>query len=228
MKKALIFGHTSGLGYSLSKKLLDEGVYVVGVARRESDIKSPRLVNLFADLSLESDVHRVSGEIISNHDDFDALLFCAGMLTSHSIDNLSFEQMDYMFRVNNFAPMTIESKLLDLIKANSADVVNVTSDASFNFYAKYHEYSASKVALRKFTQDLLDRLKDTPCRVMDFCPAGFQSNIRSAMTGEKVIRDESTYMRAEDLANIVYFLLNLPRRIEIGSIFVNRKAVVPD
>jgi short-subunit dehydrogenase len=155
MKKALIFGHTSGLGYSLSKKLLDEGVYVVGVARRESDIKSPRLVNLFADLSLESDVHRVSGEIISNHDDFDALLFCAGMLTSHSIDNLSFEQMDYMFRVN------------------------VTSDASFNFYAKYHEYSASKVALRKFTQDLLDQLKDTPCRVMDFCPAGFQSNIRS-------------------------------------------------
>ncbi len=224
MKTVLIFGHTSGLGYHLSKKYLDTGHTVIGVARRKSDLASDKLINLEADLSSKADTQRVADEIAGQHSKFGALLFCAGTLTSHGIGRLDYAQMEAMYKVNLFAPMIIESKLLDTIKANSADVMNVTSDSAFNFYENYYEYGTSKIALQKFTSDLRKSLKDTPCRVMDFCPSGFQSNIRKTGTGEVVVRDESTYMKAEDLADLIYYLLSLPKWIEIASIFSNRKA----
>jgi len=59
---------------------------------------------------------------------------------------------------------------------------------------------------------------------MEFCPGGFQSNIRKVATGEKVVRDESMYMKAEDLADFIYYSLSLPKRIEVGQVVINRKA----
>lgn len=223
MKTVIIFGHTSGLGYEASKKFLDAGYKVVGVARRTSDISSDKLINLSADLAQKSDIDQVAGQIEKDYNSFEALIFCSGMLTAHEIDNLDYDEMEHMYKVNLFAPMTIESRLFNLIKSNGADLVNVTSDAIFNYYAKYHEYASAKIALQKFTGDLQKALQDSSARVIDFCPSGFQSNIRKTGTGDIVVRDESTYMKAEDLADIIFYILQLPKKIEITNINVNRK-----
>jgi len=222
-KVALIFGHTSGLGHQLCERLLGAGYKVVGIARRTSDIASSDLTNIAADLSKETDVIRVAREIETGHAIFDALIFCAGSLTAHDLDGLDYSDMEYQFRVNLFAPMTIESRLLHMVQANGADVLNVTSSAIVDYYPKFAEYSAAKMALKKFTGDLQTHLKDTPCRVMEFCPSGFTSSIYQTMTGDKIERDESLQMRAEDLADLMVYLLQLPKNIEIASIFVNRK-----
>jgi len=71
--------------------------------------------------------------------------------------------------------------------------------------------------------DLQKELEGFKCRVMDFCPSGFTSDIYKVMTGEKIDRDESKQIKAEDLAELIFYLLRLPKRIEIASIFVNRK-----
>jgi NADP-dependent 3-hydroxy acid dehydrogenase YdfG len=223
MKTAIICGHTSGLGYEVSKKFLDAGYQVVGVARRVSDISSDKLVNIQADLARKDDIDRVTRRIKEKYDSFDSFIFCAGMLTAHEIDNLNYSEMEHMYQVNLFAPMVMESSLFALIKANGADVVNVTSDAIFNFYPKYHEYASAKTALQKFTSDLQRSLQDTAARVIDFCPSGFQSNIRKTGTGDIVVRDESTYMKVEDLANLMFYLLQLPKKIEIINININKK-----
>ena len=223
MKTALIFGHTSGLGYQVAKRYLDAGYKVVGIARRKSDVVSENLVNLTADLSQKDDVLRVIQEVKDNHGTFDAVIYCAGVLIAHDIDKLDYDQMEQTYRVNTFAPMTIESELLDLIKQNRADILNVSSSSVVDFYPKYSEYSSSKIALQKFTNDLQKAFKDTPSRVVHFCPSGFTSNIYNTMIGEKVDRDESVQMKSEDLADLIYYLLALPKKIEITDIYVNRK-----
>jgi short-subunit dehydrogenase len=223
MKTALIFGHTSGLGYQVTKRFLDAGYAVIGIARRKSDVVSDNLVNITADLSRKDDVLRVVQEIKGQHSTFDVVIYCAGMLIAHDIDKLDYDQMERSYKVNTFAPMTIESGLLDLIKKNSADVLNVSSSSIVDLYPKYSEYSSSKIALQKFTNDLQKALKDTPSRVVHFCPSGFTSNIYNTMIGEKVDRDESVQMKSEDLADLIYYLLALPKKIEITDIYVNRK-----
>ena len=223
MKTAIIFGHSSGLGYELSKLLLNDGYRVVGVARRTSDLTNDNLVNLTADLSLQKDVESIAAQISDNYPQFDVLAFCAGTLTAHAIDKLDYQEMERIFKVNLFAPMVIESRLFDLIKSNNADVVNITSDSVSNTYPNYHEYSASKIALQKFTRDLQQALKDTNCRVTDFCTSGFQSNMRPTMTGEKAIRDETSYPTAAEVAPLILQVITMPKKIEVAQVFTNRK-----
>lgn len=222
-KTALLFGHSSGLGHALSEVLLEEGFSVIGVSRRKSEIQSPHLINLEVDLADEAQIHRLCQEIQHDHPDFDVLIFAAGALTAHSIDKIVYKELERIYRVNTFAPMVIESLLLDTIKSNNADVINITSSSLIDYYPAFAEYSSSKAAFAKFTLDLRKELKSTQCRVMDICPGGFASNIYKTMTGDKIDRDESRQMKAEDLAGLIVYLLKLPKRMEVAHIFIDRK-----
>lgn len=223
MKKVIIFGHSSGLGLALTKRFIKDGIEVVGVSRSKCPIDSHFITNLKADLLDIKAVNQVINQINKKHSFFDALLYCAGTLTAHDIDKLDYGEMEKNFRVNTLAPMIIESQLLDVIKTNKADVVNVTSSSIIDYYPKFSEYSASKIAFKKFTQDLQKVLADSPCRVMEFCPSGFQSSIYKSMSGERIDRDESQQMKAEDLADLILYLLKMPKKIEVASIWINRK-----
>lgn len=224
-KTALIFGHSSGLGHALTILMLEDGYHVVGVSRRESEITSTNLVNLQADLAKKDQIDDVIETIKNNYQQFDVLIFAAGTLTAHAIENLDYDEIERLFKVNTFAPMAIESALLPEIKNNGADIVNISTIALFNYYPAFAEYSASKAAIAKFTGDLQKELFDTPSRVIDFCPSGFTSNIYKVMTGDKVNRDESLQINASDLAELLLYTIKLPKRMEITKILINRKPV---
>jgi uncharacterized oxidoreductase len=213
MKTALVFGHTSGLGLAVTHALTRSGWAVVGVARRELTLDG--VTNIVADLAEREQREQAVATIRESHRDFDALIY--------AIDALDARELERSFQVNVFAPMTIESSLFDLVKANEADIINVTSSALVDYYPKYAEYSSSKAALRKFTRDLKHELKTTACRVTDFCPSGFSSDIYKTMSGDVVVRDESLQMRAEDLADLMVYTLMLPKRIEVSEIYLDRK-----
>jgi 3-hydroxy acid dehydrogenase / malonic semialdehyde reductase len=143
-------------------------------------------------------------------------------LTSRSLDNIDRDELEKVFSVNFFAPMRIESSLLDLVKENESDVVNITSSATYEFYEKYSEYTASKLAFKNFTEYLQKELYGTKARAIEFCPGAFKSNIYKSMLGEKVERDESQQMRPEDLADIIYYIATLPRKLNVRSIVVDK------
>lgn len=223
MKTAIIFGHTSGLGLELTNQLIKKNYNVVGFARSACKLNSNLLINNITDLTSEQDINKAIFLIKSKYSSFDYLIYCAGTLTAHNIDNLNYSEVEKLYKINIFAPMIIESSLLKLIINNGSDVVNITSSALIDYYPKFAEYSSSKAALQKFTKDLQKELKETNSRVIEFCPSGFTSNIYKNMTGDKVNRDESVQMQAADVANILIFLLELPKKIEISQIYVNRK-----
>jgi NADP-dependent 3-hydroxy acid dehydrogenase YdfG len=223
IKKILVFGHTSGLGLEITKKFISHGYEVVGVARREFPEVSKKMTNIQADLSDKKDVDSVIKTITQDHPKFNKLVFCSGMLVSHDIDDIDYEDLLYQYKVNLFAAMVIESALLDLIKQNEADLLNVTSSSIVDYYPSFSEYSSSKLALKKFTADLKKELDETSCRVTEFCPGGFKSNIYQTMRGDKIDRDESSQMEPKDLADLIYYLMNLPKKIEIANIYVDRK-----
>lgn len=223
-KSAIVFGHSSGLGFEVTKLLLNNGYSVFGVSHTESPEKSDNLTSIVADLTNTSVIENVINLILNEHKDFNVLLYSAGILAGHDMNAIKYDDIEKIYKVNTFAPMYIESRLLDVIKTNGAYVVNVSSSTVEHYhYPNLAVYSSSKAALGKFTKDLDKELKNTSARVMDFCPAGFASNIYKQMGGEKVERDESSQMDPADLAGIIFKIIELPKNIEIPYIFANRK-----
>lgn len=222
-KTALVFGHTSGLGLAVSRELMTKGYKIVGVARSKSSVESDDVVSLTADISKKFDIENVVNEITQKYATFDVLVYCSGTLTSHDMGSLDYDGMEYAYKVNTYAPMYIESRLLDLIKKNGSYVVNVTSSTLMINYPQFAEYASSKAALAKFTKDLHVELKDTGARVMDICPGGFASNIYTKMSGEKNERDESKQMDPANIAGLIAYIVELPKNVEVPFLFVNRK-----
>jgi benzil reductase ((S)-benzoin forming) len=223
MKTALVFGHTSGFGLAVTQDLLDKKYKVVGFARSVSNIKSDLLENIQVDLSKKEDVAKAIEIVKTKYSRFDCIIYCAGVLTVHKIDNLNYGENENLYKINAFAPMMIESGLLKLIRNNQADVINITSSCLVEYYTEYTEYTTSKAALQRFTQDLQLELKDTSCRVTEFCPGAFASNIYKNMTGEKVNRNEEEQVSAHEYTKVLVSILELPKKIVVPHIYIDRK-----
>jgi NADP+-dependent farnesol dehydrogenase len=222
MKKVIVFGHSSGLGLAVTKLLLKKGIGVVGFARSKSGLTHPNFSENSVDLTQEKDINRALKIIKNRYSDLSALIYCSGILTSHDPEEINLSEMKYLFDVNFFAAVKIESELLKLIKKNEADIVNVTSSVVSEYYENYVEYNTSKVALQRFTSDLQRKLYGTKSRVMEFRPGAFKSNIYKDMLGDKISRNEQEQMETEDLASVIYFMLTLPKKLTIRSISVDK------
>jgi NAD(P)-dependent dehydrogenase (short-subunit alcohol dehydrogenase family) len=222
-RTAIVVGHTSGLGEAVARQLLARGDTVLGIARSSLVGVEGSLIEIGCDLEDDAAVDDVVNQIQTRHRTFDLFVFAAGYLAAHELDSLDSGTLQRSFRTNLFAPMLIEGALADLFAENEADIVNITSSSIREYYPKFSEYSASKIALAKFTDDLRRRLQPTAARVIELCPSGFTSRMYERMGGERIERDESLQMRADDVAAFLLSIIDLPKRMEVGQVYLNRK-----
>ena len=222
-KLAIVIGHTSGLGQAIATKMLERGDRVVGFARSTLPIQSEALVQHRIDLSVSADLESLVEIVERQHQQFDAVVLAAGTLSAHPPDRVNHADVEYLFAVNSIAPLYVLGALLERIESNGADIITVSSSSVAEYYPKKGGYSASKAALVKISDDLRERLKDSTARVIELCPSGFTSNLYANMRGERVDRNESLQMEVDDLARLVLFVLDLPKRMEVGRLLVNRR-----
>lgn len=220
---AIIVGHSSGLGCAITTMMLQRGDRVAGFARSDLKIQSSALVQHHVDLSDPEGLDTLVTTVEREHQNFDTVILTAGALAAHEPGKAKLRDVEYVFAVNALAPIYLMDRLLARIEVNGADVVIVSSSSVTEYYPKMGAYSASKAALIKMTDDLRVRLKESSARVIELCPSGFTSNLYATMRGEKVNRDESAQINVDDLARLVLFALDLPKRIEVGRLIINRK-----
>ena len=124
-------------------------------------------------------------------------------------------------KVNLIAPLLLTGQLFDLIKENGADILNVGSTVGTKAYEDQCAYGASKWALRGVSQNWQLELKKTKCRVIQFNPGGFKSDLVKKYDSQNV--DLSAYMDPQDLARFMLHILQLPKSMEISEVLINRK-----
>jgi len=222
-KLSIVIGHTSGLGRAIVTMLLERGDRVIGFARSSLSVQSAALVQHQVDLSLPADLESLVATVEREHNKFDAVVLAAGTLSAHPPQKMNYADVEYLFAVNSIAPLYLIGALLDRIEDNGADIVTVSSSSVAEYYPTKAGYSASKAALVKITDDVRERLKKSSARVIELCPSGFTSNLYASMRGERMSRDESLQMDVDDLARLTLFALDLPKRVEVGRLLVNRK-----
>ncbi len=207
------------MGLEVAKLYRQAGKEVVNIARHESKYAN---VNLLHDLQKGDEVKAAAAEVLKIDEPLEALINCIGVYTSEELGQISDKEAQRALDSNVKAPILLTSELVERIKKDGADILNVASTVGAKAYPNQAIYGASKWAVRGFSANLQAELKNTPCRAISFCPGGFKTKMFEKAMGYDNT-GEGYWMNVEDVAKVLKYTLDLPKNMEISEIFINRK-----
>ncbi len=210
-KSLLLTGASGGIGAAMAERLAQEGARLILVSRKRASLDS-----LVADLPGEGHV-AVAADIGSREGRatlvaacggrLDGLINNAGVNSFGLLQDLADEQLRQMFEVNTMAPMLLVRDLLPLLIEGEGFVVNVGSGFGCIGFPGYCGYSASKFALRGFTEALRRELADKPVSVLYLAPRATATTMNPpevvALNRELGNRTDSPQRVADELLRLL-------------------------
>lgn len=184
-KHCLITGGSSGIGFALAKKMARAGANVWILARDadklDDAIKSIRAAaeglnqrfgTLQADIQNEQQVYDVISAHISAEGAPDVLVNSAGVARPGYFGEIPIEQYRWMMDINFFGTVQVTKAVAPaMANRGSGMIVNIDSVAGFAALLADSAYSASKFALRGFSDSIRVELKSKGVRVVIVYPA---------------------------------------------------------
>lgn len=216
----VITGASDGLGLQLAKLYKEAGKNVVNISRRACEYAD---VNIELDLREGPEIEKASREVLAIDEPLEALVNCAGVLSVQSLGDITENEIKRVMSTNVKPAILLVSNMIERIKKDGTDIVNVASTVGTKAYVDQAVYGASKWAMRGFSKNLQIELKETRCRVISFCPGGFKTKLFEKATGVDNTKDGDEWMQAVDVALALKQTLDLPKNMEVTEIIINRK-----
>ena len=189
---AVLTGATGGIGRAIAVRLAPHCETLLLVARdaaklarlkHEIEAAGGKCRTVAADLTTAAGREAVARAAAETPGGIDLLVNNAGAGEFAWLADQSDEALERVVRLNVLAPMQLTRRLLPLLLAQgAARIVNVGSIFGHLGYPGYAAYSASKFALRGFSEALRRELADGPVRVTWFAPR----STRTAMNRDAV------------------------------------------
>ena len=203
LTRAIVTGHTRGLGAALAGQLLDQGIEVLGLSRSLNPVLAKRFPQTFKDVELDlADTGRVAAWIAG-----DALRgFLAGAARVLLINNagtvqpigpIEGQQADAIANavsLNVATPLMLAAAVAAAsVGASDRRIVHLSSGAARNAYAGWSIYCATKAALDHHARAVaLD--DNRALRICSLAPGvvdtGMQAEIRSTGTEQFPLREK--------------------------------------
>jgi short-subunit dehydrogenase len=215
----VITGASDGLGLELAKIYSQSGKIVVNISRRESDFATE---NILSDLLDAGQIKEAAKKLLLMEEPLETLINCAGVLSAQPMGNLTTEELHRVMSTNVEAAMMLVSDLNERLLKDETDIVNIASTMGLRGYGDLSAYTVSKWAMRGFSASLQDHFKNSPNRVISFCPGTFTSQIYQKATNQEGTKS-GDLMNPADLAVFIKQILDLPKIIEISEVIVTRK-----
>ncbi len=189
-KKVFLTGASSGIGYALAKKLVDEGCIVSVAARRIDRLRelsfelkgSPGKIHAYqCDITDIERVKEVTSEIVNITGGIDIAILNSGIGRPEGVDKYSSEYASEIFGVNVIGMINCIEVLLPLfIKQKKGVIAGVSSLADNRGYRGSGFYCASKAAATTLLESLRLEMKKYGVNVVTIKP-GF---VKSEMTAK--------------------------------------------
>lgn len=214
----VITGASDGLGLALAQLLVARGERVVSLSRSKPQAKG--VDHIVCDLTNEGSIVAAAEAVVKRPEAIAAFINCAGVFSEQPIQAITGKELAAVFTTNVIGPEILVGQLIERLKKDSADIVNVSSTAGLKGNTSQAAYCASKWALRGFSQVLQAELAGHPCRVISFCPGGMQTEL---FTKAQAAKDNTNWMKPGDVAAFMLQILALPKNMEISEVVINRK-----
>ena len=200
---AVVTGAASGIGEALAVQLAARGSSLVLVdrdAQRLDDVagrirsEHPALtVDVhIADLSDDAQTAALAARLAAAHPETTLLVNNAGVALGGRFDQVTLEEFDWVMAVNFRSVVRLTHALLPALKSHpGAHLVNVSSVFGIFAPAGQAAYSASKFAVRGFSEAVRHELAENAVGVTVVHPGGIKTRIaESARTGSGVSAEE--------------------------------------
>ena len=187
-KTVILSGASSGIGKGIAERLIkDHGCKVIGIARNEERLqnfkaelgnKGDNFTYYTFDVSQENKWHELADTLKKENIKPDILINNAGVLPKFDkFINYTIDEIRKAMEINFFSCIYSMQALMPLIlESDVAAVVNVASSAALCSLAGTSVYSASKAALKGFTEAMREEHRDN-CYVALVCPGFTKTNI---------------------------------------------------
>lgn len=233
----LITGVTAGFGRQIAIDCIKNGFTVIGTGRREHklDELQSELGDNFIPLCFDvSDISATKAalEILPAEirQNIDVLINNAGLaLGLDSADKASMSDWQTMINTNTLGLVNITREILpNMVAKNDGLIINISSIAGNYPYFGGNVYGATKAFVTQFSLNLRADLIGKNVRVTNIepglCGDTEFSNVRFHGDDERArkVYENVEFIRPQDISNMVSWLINQPKHINI-----NRLEVMP-
>ncbi len=221
-KVAIVTGATKGIGFELTKLLIQVGVKVAACARdiepliklvSSHEVDDSRFYIKTVDVKNEAEIISFVNESVEKFSEVNYLFNNVGMNTEKAeIFNITTSYFDDMMSVNLRAPMifTREVSRIMVEKKTKGTIINTHSTCDLFSNSSTGSYTASKAGFDALSKVFRKELRDYEIKVMNVYPGGTDTPFREA--------ERKDYLRPEHVAQAMIKQLTLANEVYLDDI----------
>ena len=235
MKTILITGATSGIGLAAAKKLANDENQLILCGRRQQKLDEiskelsaiTNVLSLCFDVSDKNEVNKILGNLAEKFSSIDILINNAG--NAHGLNIIqegSLDDWDNMIDRNLKGLLYVSRVVMPkMIEKQSGHIINIGSLAGREVYEKGNIYCATKHAVNAISKAMRIDLNKTGIKVSEINPGLVETDFSNVRFKGDSDRAEKVYqgykaLKAEDIADIIEFVINRPGHVNIADILV--------
>lgn len=234
-KTALITGATSGIGRATAHEFAKHGINLVLCGRRQQ-----RLDSVQKALSRETDVYTLNFDVRDKNKTFEAInslpeafrdidILINNAGNAHGLDPIetgNTDDWDAMMDINVKGLLYVSKAVLPIMtERNSGFIVNIGSIAGKEVYPNGNVYCASKHAVDALNKAMRIDLNKYNIRVSGIHPGAVETEFSDVRFKGDLEKAKSMYegynaLQAEDIADIIHFVVTRPYHVNIEDLVV--------
>ena len=235
MKTIFITGATSGIGLAIAKKMANSQNQLILCGRRQKKLDEiskklsaiTNVLTLCFDISEKKEVTKLLENLPKEYNSIDILINNAG--NAHGLDKIqdgSLDDWDNMVDSNIKGLLYVSRVIIPkIIKKGSGHIINIGSLAGREVYEKGNIYCATKHAVNAISKAMRIDLNKTGIKVSEVNPGLVETDFSSVRFKGDSDRAEKVYqgykaLQADDIADIIEFVINRPNHVNIADILV--------
>ena len=239
MKTILITGATSGIGLAAAKKLANDENQLILCGRRQQKLDEiskelsaiTNVLSLCFDVSDKNEVNKILENLPDEFSSIDILINNAG--NAHGLDTIqegSLDDWDNMIDSNVKGLLYVSRVIMPkMIENQNGHIINIGSLAGREVYEKGNIYCATKHAVNAISKAMRIDLNKTGIKVSEINPGLVETDFSNVRFKGDNNRAEKVYLgykalQADDIADIIEFVINRPSHVNIADILVLPKS----
>lgn len=232
IKRAIVTGANSGLGYATAKKFCENGIktYIIGRTKERTEQACTEMgsnaVPILFDLNNLKDIPALIDEI-AKEGPIDILVNNAGINMKKEFTEVTDEEFLSILHTNVCSVFAMTREVVKVMKKNGGgSIVNISSMAAQYGLPKVIAYTASKGAIETFTRGAAVELAEFGIRVNAVAPGFIKTKmVATAFESDPQRRDKvlartpmGTLGEPSDIADAIYYYASSESKFVTGTI----------